>query len=138
MVVDASAMVAVFKAESKGPAIRTVLEEATELVMASVTLTEVALAGLKIGVSALASAARVRAFGIAIIPVTEAQAINAAEARHRFPIRFGDAFVYALAKEREMPILTLDAEFAKTDAALVPLDPRSSARATRPAERRSW
>lgn len=54
-------------------------------------------------------------FGIRNVPTDESLAIETVEARHRF----GDAFVYA--KARGLPILTLDAEFAKTDAALVPL-----------------
>ena len=121
MVVDASALVAVFKVESKATQVEEAIRKAPTLAMASVTLTEVLLAGLKIGLSSADTTALVRAFGIEIIPVNESFAIASAEARHRYPIRFGDAFVYALAKARNLPILTLDAEFAKTDAALVPL-----------------
>ena len=58
---------------------------------------------------------------IEIVPVDATLAVAASVARVTYPIRFGDGFVYALAKARDLPILTLDAEFAKTDAKLVPL-----------------
>lgn len=121
MVVDASALVAVFKTEPMASQVEEAIRKAPLLVMASVTLTEMLLAGLKAGTSNADTLVLVRRFDIEIVPVDESLAIQAAEARHRYPIRFGDAFVYALAKKRSLPILTLDAEFAKTDAALVPL-----------------
>ncbi len=113
MVVDASALVAVFKREPRAPAIRTALAGASVLFMSSVTLTEILLIALKDG--------RVAELDIEIVPVDETLAVVAAEARHRFPIRFGDGFVYALARARGLPVLTLDAEFRKTDAQMVPL-----------------
>lgn len=125
MVVDASALVAVFKVEPTATQVENAIRKAQSLVMASVTLTEVLLAGLKAGIANPDTLALVRGFDIQIVPVDEALAVVSAEARHRFPIRFGDAFVYALAKARSLPILTLDAEFAKTDATLVPLTPAS-------------
>ena len=121
MIVDASAVVAIFKTEPKANQIEEVLENASTLIMASVTLTETVLAGLKIGVSAADLAGRIRAFGIEVVPVDESLTLGAAEARHRYPIRFGDGFVYGLAKARRLLILTLDTEFAKTDADLAPL-----------------
>ena len=120
MVVDASAVVSMLKGEITAPLIRGALTNAAELAMASVTLTEVALIALKLGKSADESAAYIVELGIEIVPVDEALAVEAAEARHRFPIRFGDAFVYALSKARDLPVLTLDAEFRKTDVLLVP------------------
>jgi ribonuclease VapC len=43
----------------------------------------------------------------------------ASEARIRFPINFGDCFAYAHASLRAEPLLTLDADFLKTDLAEV-------------------
>ncbi|RYG45808.1 PIN domain-containing protein [bacterium] len=57
-------------------------------------------------------------FAIEIVPVDLSQAWLAAEARSRFPINFGDCFVYALAMVRDEEILTMDSEFSKTDARL--------------------
>lgn len=121
MVVDASAVVAWPKGGPKASAVRKAIEEATHLVMPSVTLTEALLIALKEGRSASETKEWVAELRIDVVPVDATLAFLAAKARHRYPIRFGDAFVYALAKERGLPILTLDAEFAKTDAALVPI-----------------
>ena len=121
MIVDASAVVSLLKREATAPFVQSALEDAPLLLMPSVTLTEVALAGLKNGRAATVIVGWIAELGIEIVPVDEELASAAAEARHRFPIRFGDAFVYALAKARTLPVLTLDAEFAKTDVALVPL-----------------
>lgn len=121
MVVDASAVVALFKEESTASLVEAILNQAGELFMPTVTLTEVALAGLEAGKSAATTAIKVRALGIEIVSVDEALAVASAEARRKYPIPFGDAFVYALSKARNLPVFTLDAEFAKTDAALVPL-----------------
>lgn len=123
MVVDASALLAVVKAEPQGRSALAQMQAASELLMASVNWTEVLLIVLRIGGSASVVSELVQELGIEIVSVDRALSESAAAARHRYPIRFGDAFVYALAKERNLPILTLDAEFAKTDADLVPLAP---------------
>jgi ribonuclease VapC len=44
---------------------------------------------------------------------------SAVEAHGRFPINFGDCFAYAHASLRKEPLLTLDADFLKTDLAEV-------------------
>ena len=121
MVVDASVAVAVLKGEATAPRINRALASASSLTIASVTVTETILVALKAGRAISDVFALFSALGVEIVPVDKAQAVSAAEARHRYPIRFGDAFVYALAQARGLPVLTLDAEFAKTDADLVPL-----------------
>jgi len=122
MILDASPIVAVLKWESNGPSVEATIEEASSpLLMSSVTLTEIALAALKGGIALATARKLLEDLQVEIVSVDESQAILSAEARHRFPISFGDGFVYALAKVRDLPILTLDAEFAKTDATLVPL-----------------
>ena len=121
MVVDASALVSLLKGEPSAPSVRRVIEGASRLIMSSVTLTEVLLIALKERRSSSVTQRWVAELQIEIVPVDETLAAMAAEARHRFPIRFGDGFVYALAKEHGLPVLTLDAEFAKTDVDLVPL-----------------
>lgn len=40
-------------------------------------------------------------------------------ARHRFPLNYGDCFAYAHARLLGEPLLTLDADFLKTDLANV-------------------
>ena len=121
MVIDASALVSLFKGEPRAPAVRAALEGASGLLMASVTLAEIALIALKEERSAATMSGWVAELGIEIVPVDESLAVASAEARHRYPIRLGDGFVYALAKARGLSVLTLDAEFAKTDVPLVSL-----------------
>ena len=52
---------------------------------------------------------------IRFVPPTVSQSRIAAAARLKFPLNLGDCFAYALAKEENCPILTLDSDFKKTD-----------------------
>jgi ribonuclease VapC len=52
---------------------------------------------------------------IRFVPVSVAHAEMAAAARLRFPLNLGDCFAYALAKQENCPVLTLDRDFRKTD-----------------------
>jgi ribonuclease VapC len=56
---------------------------------------------------------------IRISPATRHQAEIAARARLRFPLNMGDCFAYALAKEEDCPLLTLDRDFKNTDISVV-------------------
>jgi ribonuclease VapC len=60
---------------------------------------------------------------IRFVPPSKEQAEIAARARLQFPLNLGDCFAYALAKEEGCPILTLDADFRKTDLPVVIPDP---------------
>ena len=64
---------------------------------------------------------RLRTLRLDLVPPDIAMLLLVAESRERFTISFGDRFCYALARALDEPILTLDADFARTDAALVPL-----------------
>ena len=126
MIVDASAMVAYFSDEPAAERIEEILVEAGSLLMSTVTLAECGIVlARRVGLAPEESRTRIEGFRIEFVPLDSDQAVIAAQARLRFPIRFGDGFVYALAKERGLPILTLDAEFSKTDADLVPLSSAS-------------
>jgi ribonuclease VapC len=63
-------------------------------------------------------------FAFEIVPIDRPLAVAAARARLRYPINLGDCYAYALAKDRGMPLLTLDRDFARTDVVLVDLDAR--------------
>lgn len=52
------------------------------------------------------------------------QAELAAQARLDFPLNLGDCFAYALAKDEDLPLLTLDRDFRNTDLSVV-LPPRA-------------
>jgi ribonuclease VapC len=56
---------------------------------------------------------------IAIVAPTRSQGEIAARARLRFPLNMGNCFAYALAKEEDCPLLTLDRDFRYTDIKVV-------------------
>ena len=62
------------------------------------------------------------ALGLTVEPVTQTQALLARDAyrsfgrgRHPAGLNFGDCFAYALAKERDEPLLFKGDDFARTD-----------------------
>jgi ribonuclease VapC len=57
--------------------------------------------------------------GIEFVPPSPEQSVMAAGARHKFPINLGDCFAYALAAWMNLPLLTLDRDFLKTDAKVI-------------------
>lgn len=54
-----------------------------------------------------------------LVPASTRQAEIAAKARLRFPLNLGDCFAYALAVDEQCPVLTLDADFRKTDIEVI-------------------
>ena len=56
---------------------------------------------------------------IQIIPSTAEHAEIAAVARLRYPLNLGDCFAYALAKQQDCPLLTLDRDFRRCDIQVV-------------------
>jgi uncharacterized protein with PIN domain len=54
------------------------------------------------------------------------QAEIAAVARLRFPLNLGDCFAYALARDEDCPLLTLDRDFRRTDITVISPSPLSS------------
>jgi len=56
---------------------------------------------------------------IRLVSPTVRQAERAAAARLRFPLNLGDCFAYALAKDEECPLLTLDRDFRHCDIEVV-------------------
>lgn len=57
--------------------------------------------------------------GIRFIPPDIQQSRIAAKARLRFPLNLGDCFAYALAKQENCPILTLDKDFHHLDCEVI-------------------
>lgn len=58
---------------------------------------------------------QVAALPIRWVAPTLRQAEIAAQARLDFPLNLGDCFAYALAKDEDAPLLTLDRDFRNTD-----------------------
>lgn len=54
-----------------------------------------------------------------LIPPSAEQAEIAAAARVRYPLNLGDCFAYALAKQEDCPLLTLDRDFRRTDVRVI-------------------
>ena len=56
---------------------------------------------------------------IRLIPPTERHAEIAAGARLRYPLNLGDCFAYALAKDEDRALLTLDRDFRRSDLKVI-------------------
>jgi len=57
--------------------------------------------------------------GIRFVSPDLEQAQIAAKARLKYPLNLGDCFVYALAKQEDCPILTLDKDFRVLDLPII-------------------
>lgn len=123
MVLDTSALLAVFFNEDKGSAIARILQEhASELRMSTVNLSETLIL-VQDRQPQLFEGLRLLLLGsnIRFVAPDAAHAVLAAEARMKFPLNLGDCFAYALAKSEGCPILTLDEDFSQTDIPMVPV-----------------
>jgi len=121
VVLDASGLIALFLAEPRAAWIRARLKTSVApLRMSWVNATEVAMSmerkALGGGGVAMDLLARSQ---IELLAPDREIAVLVAEARQRFPLNFGDCFAYAHAKLLDEPLLTLVADFLKTDLAAV-------------------
>lgn len=123
MILDASPIIAFFENEPKAEIIEEILIDEDVLAMSTVDFCEVLmfLHGSPTG-DPSAGLQKLREFGIPFVPPDVETTLVAAASRSRFSINLGDTFCYALAKLRNEPILTLDADFARTDVALAPIN----------------
>jgi ribonuclease VapC len=129
MVIDTSALAAIFFDEPERDALRKAIVAAEIRLISAATMLET---GMVIEARRGGGAGRefdlfaVRA-NFQIIPVDAEQAELARSAwrrygkgRHPAGINFGDCFVYALAKATGEPVLAKGVDFAKTDIAVFP------------------
>ncbi|MDX2178014.1 MAG: type II toxin-antitoxin system VapC family toxin [Bryobacteraceae bacterium] len=120
MVVDTSAILAVQFDEALSPwVVGRLRASETEPRMSVVNLTE---AFILIRSRRLADYGELVADILRLVrvePPTLAQAEVAALARLRYPLNLGDCFAYALAKETDEPLLTLDSDFRSTDIRVI-------------------
>ena len=124
MIVDTSAIIAIVRREPEGPAFFDRVLEAGRSAMSAVTFVEASLviegrAGRQAGADLDRFFA---AAGIEIVAVTADTARLAREAwrvwgkgNHPARLNFGDCFAYALAQERDEPLLFKGGDFARTD-----------------------
>jgi ribonuclease VapC len=128
VVVDTSALLAIFFNERFGPwALDQIQAHADDLMMSTVNYAEVLiLAQDRQAKSTLEIRQSVEGSSIRLIAPTARHAELAADARLRYPLNLGDCFAYALAREQECGLLTLDRDFRRTDipVTLPPKAPR--------------
>lgn len=131
MIVDTSAIIAILKDEPEAGQFLTILAQgADSLEMSAASYLE---AGIVVDRNGNASLSRslddlLEAFAVSIAPVTETQAKLARAAYRTFGkgtghsagLNFGDCFSYALARERDQPLLFKGDDFAQTDVGRYP------------------
>ena len=123
MVVDASAIIAVLRAEPDETVFRRALSSAPRLVMSPVNWFEVSINAEQAGRSDFeAFEALAASLNITVVPV-DAVHMRAAhrawqrygKGRHRARLNLGDCFAYALAKSLDEPLLFKGDDFPHTD-----------------------
>lgn len=121
MIIDTSALLAVVFKEQHGLWVTKRLEDnAGHLLMSTVNLTEALIRVLSRQREFFEDARNdILSGSIRFIPPTVEQSEVAARARMRFPLNLGDCFAYALAKEENDAILTLDTDFGQTDVSVI-------------------
>ena len=125
MVVDSSAVVAILLREPEARVFAECIGSQSDPVMSAASYVEVAIVARSRGqVGRALVDATLERVGIEVIPVSAAQARLAADAfarfgrgRHPARLNYGDCFVYALAKERNEPLLFKGSDFSRTDLA---------------------
>lgn len=125
MIIDTSAIIAILYRETKGTACLGALEQSSAIRLSAASLLEASIVketkGDAVGTEDLDQF--LLDFHIVIEPVTEAQARIARQAYRQFgkgrghPARlnFGDCFAYALARDRNEPLLFVGNDFSHTD-----------------------
>jgi ribonuclease VapC len=124
MIVDASAIIAILRGESDGPALALTLEQAPVRRISAATYVEAAIVtdSNRNPVLSRRFDDLLRNSEIVVEPVTLEQAEIAREAyrdfgkgRHRAGLNFGDCFAYALARVTGEPLLFKGDDFRHTD-----------------------
>ncbi|MFN3958319.1 MAG: type II toxin-antitoxin system VapC family toxin [Parvularculaceae bacterium] len=120
-VIDTSALMAVLLDDPRSAAVAESLATASSLAVSAGTLAEALIVARRRGVGA-ELAALIDGVGAEIVPVTRDFAVAVADAYDRWgrgvhpaALNFGDCFSYALAREREAPLLFVGYEFLHTD-----------------------
>jgi len=121
MILDTSALLALFFNESQGPWVEDQMgAHRASLRMSTVNLAETLIL-IRDRQPQLFEEMREELLSSSIhfIPPTVRQAEIAAKARLEYSLNLGDCFAYALAIDENCPILTLDPDFKKSDAKVV-------------------
>ncbi|HRN68452.1 MAG TPA: type II toxin-antitoxin system VapC family toxin [Promineifilum sp.] len=127
MILDSSAIVALFFKEPGYESLQHKLVDAEVLAISAATLVETAIVlSARLKTDARGSLARfIEENGVIVIPFTEGHygiAVTAwlkyGKGRHPAALNFGDCLAYAAAKAAEMPLLCVGDDFPMTDLTL--------------------
>lgn len=120
IVVDTSAIIAVLLEEETSLSIKSCLVN-NELCMSAGTYSELLIVASTLGLLDEVNEL-IPAIGIEIVTLDGASAhavqkafVNWGKGRHPASLNFGDCFAYALAKEKDIPLLFVESDFSKTD-----------------------
>lgn len=123
MVIDSSAVLAILLGEGEALLMADAIARAPSRAISTANLLEIAMVALsRDGMAMAAVEAELAALGVEIVPVSLTHARLAAGAfarfgrgRHPARLNFGDCLAYALARERNEPLLFKGGDFALTD-----------------------
>lgn len=127
MIIDSSAIVAILRSEATAPACLEAMERAAYIAMSAAALleTSIVLGGFEPPIPQDDLDLFLDSFGIEIASVSEPQARIARAAHRQYgrgkhndskaKLNFGDCFAYALARERNEPLLFVGDDFIHTD-----------------------
>ena len=129
MIVDSSVLVAILQEEPEAAEFEAAIFASDSVTISAAAYLETGIVVDKAGVEALSSRldSVIDELGIDIAPVTESQVRRAREAHRRYgrgsghpaKLNFGDCFAYALATERNAPLLFKGNDFGQTDVGRV-------------------
>lgn len=121
MVVDASALLAMLLDEKHSRWVSEQLQQhLADLYMSTVNLAEVLIVLRdRCSQNYISIEQTILSGPIKFIPPNVDQVRLVADARIRFPLNLGDCFAYALAKHYRTVLLAIDADFKKTDGAIL-------------------
>ena len=119
--VDTSALFAIAAGEPAGAYCAHVLAAEAEILISAATLAEALIVASRQTI-AVEMKRLIRGAGIAVVPVSEADAVLVAEAYDRWGkgvhpagLNYGDCFAYVLARQRGCPLLFVGHDFSHTD-----------------------
>ena len=128
MVIDSSALLAILLEESDAYAFASAMTNSAICLLSAVSLVETSMVAMRLRTPNPVTAFDnlIDKLGIEIVPVDREQALLAREAfrrfgkgRHKAGLNFGDCFAYALAKQKNEPLLYKGNDFSQTDISAV-------------------
>lgn len=129
VVVDTSAVVAILGNESDADDVIAAMDAAEERLMSAATLVELGIVmEARLGpAGALAVDRFLRDGDVSVVAVDRRQADRALDGwrrfgkgRHQAALNLGDCFTYALAADRDLPVLCTGNDFGQTDLTIWP------------------